>query len=1063
MKTTIGDLYKTLDFFMLRTPVLPMEEFYKCFPVSVKEGEDAREIALERLTELSRDPFIREALAVSSPTLLDSLVHISNQDNPRKQGQVIKAFMRYIIRMITRPTPFGLLSGITYGKFGEQSQLFLRGMNTFQKRARPDMEWLMKAVGMIESRKEVVRQLRVRSNTLIYRQGNRAKIPYTTRHGSMVDGEDQSVSVRTTQVFDCVMDACSTFIPYLDLVNHLSKTFEAADIEMIERYVWQLFEQEFLISELIPPTTTTEPLNHIRSVLNSVVGIEELKRDLDEIADTSANYNRLSIGQGGQILENLRQKMAQMFSAKSSLQIDLSLEDRDIVLPQSIRKDIECVAEVLTRLSTRENRPLDEFCVEFLEKYGPYREVPLLDLLDEDTGLGTPAGYKHPTSRRVRLQNMSPSKSRSHQEKLLFQWFVSAIREVKHEIVLTDDMIDELVKGQESDEWTAAPSMELFFQLIASDQQALDRGEYTLLLAPNQGSDAAGKTFGRFLDLFGESFDDIFSSIQLEEQRLQPKKLLAGISYLPSSGRSANVVLTRQTRPYEIAIGTNHTMPEDRQIHMSDLVVGVRNDHFYLKSKSRNCEVIASPGHMLNAELTPNIYRFIVEVSEDGYRHWSPMEWGFVAHAPFTPRLRYKHIILYPGTWRITSEAASNSGKNMADFAEEISAFQKKWNIPRYVYMIESDNRILLDMDHPLHIEQICRDLQFKGKVTLIEHIGGIDSALVSCGTGHLTAEFVCPLVRNQTDDTYHFVEEAAASLELHIRKSNQHMTNTARTYLPGESWFYAKLYGMNSRQDEFIGGYWEEFVRENRENGTILQAYFIRYADPNKHLRVRFELPENRTANTFLSTFHKWTEMLLHEGMIVRAVIDTYEPEIERYGGNKLMAWAERMFSCDSEVTAKLVHLIRFNQVSLEQDVIATLSVINILYQFGYHEKDAFKLMNQYFDFKEYLEDFRKERKFFLQWMTSDLEMSDSIQSNRQAIESIFNIRKEAVEQYSRVLYEQELEGEITNTREDIVFSVTHMHLNRLLGIGRDRERKVMIMARHALNSLIQYRGNRQ
>lgn len=262
--------------------------------------------------------------------------------------------------------------------------------------------------------------------------------------------------------------------------------------------MWQLFEQEFLISELIPPTTITEPLNHIRSVLNPVTGIEELKEDLDNIADTSAKYNLLPIGQGGQLLESLRQKMNKMFSAKSSLQIDLSLEDRGYHSSNSIRKDIECVAELLTKLSTRENRPLNEFCVEFLEKYGPYREVPLLDLLDEDTGLGTPAGYKHPTSRRVRLQNMSPSKSRSHQEKLLFQWFVSAIHEGKYEIVLTDGMVDELIKGQEAEEWLAAPSMELFFQLIASDQQALDQGQYTLLLAPNQGSDAAGKTFGRF-------------------------------------------------------------------------------------------------------------------------------------------------------------------------------------------------------------------------------------------------------------------------------------------------------------------------------------------------------------------------------------------------------------------------------------------------------------------------------------------------------------------------------------------------------------------------------------
>lgn len=288
-------LYKTLDFFMLRTPVLPMEEFGKCFLTNVGETEGIRRVAINRLTELSRNPFIREALAASSPTLLESLVHISDQDNPRKQEQVIKSFMRYITRMATRPTPFGLLSGVTYGKFGEQSQLILQEPDMYRKRARPDMEWLMKAVEMVTSSKEVVRQLRVQRNTLIYRQGNRAKIPYTTRCGSIVGGEDQSVSVRATQVFDCVMEASSTLIPYQELVNHLHKTFERADIETIDRYVWQLFEQEFLISELIPPTTTTEPLDHIRSVLKLVTGIDELKENFNNIADTINKYNRLPI------------------------------------------------------------------------------------------------------------------------------------------------------------------------------------------------------------------------------------------------------------------------------------------------------------------------------------------------------------------------------------------------------------------------------------------------------------------------------------------------------------------------------------------------------------------------------------------------------------------------------------------------------------------------------------------------------------------------------------------------------------------------------------------------
>lgn len=76
--------YKTSDFFMLRTPVLPMEEFLKCFPSEVGDNDVVKTTAINHLSELSRNPVIREALAASSPTLLESLIHMYNQGNLRK-------------------------------------------------------------------------------------------------------------------------------------------------------------------------------------------------------------------------------------------------------------------------------------------------------------------------------------------------------------------------------------------------------------------------------------------------------------------------------------------------------------------------------------------------------------------------------------------------------------------------------------------------------------------------------------------------------------------------------------------------------------------------------------------------------------------------------------------------------------------------------------------------------------------------------------------------------------------------------------------------------------------
>ncbi|MCP3776478.1 lantibiotic dehydratase [Paenibacillus sp. MZ04-78.2] len=1043
---TETSIYRAMDFFMVRAPILPFDLFSKYFLTEGEEPLTLKRTSLAYLIELSENRIIREAIAAASPNLLESLVHLGNEDNLRKRGQVVKGFMRYLLRMMTRPTPFGLFSGVTYGKFGERSRLNLNGIDTYIKHARPDMEWLLKIIGSLENKREVVCQLKIQRNTLIYRQGNRAKLPYTTRYGGLGEGGNESVSVRASAVFDCVMDACTNPISYSKLISWIRERFKKAEIETIEHYVWQLFEQEFLISELRPPTTTTDPLGHVMSVLESITGMEDLKDKLHRIREDIFKYNLLPVGQGEEMLSQLRKAMNEIMNVKSPLQIDLSLEDRSITLTDRIRKDVEKAAQLLCRTSSRRNRHLEEYCNEFLENYGPYREVPILELLDEETGLGAPATYSNPQSHRRRLTSTV-----AKQEQLLLQWFVSCLHRGEQEVMLTDEMVEQLMDDNKSQELIPLPSMELYFQLVAHNHQKLDDGEYTLVLSPNPGSDGAGRTFGRFIDLFGDRFKETFNIIHQEEQRLSPSKLFAEISYLPSVGRSTNVVLTENFRKYEIAIGTNHTMPAGQQIHVSDLVVGVRHNRFYLKSRKHNREVVPTAGHMLNYRNAPNVYRFLMEVSQEGYRPWSVIEWGSLAQSPFTPRLRYEKIILCPATWRIQISQITTGKENVENLGLVVQQFREEWKVPRFVYMIQFDNRILLDLDHPLHVEEICKDLKSNAKVTLIEHIGGFEGLPIHRSDGRVVAEFVFPLVRGSGQTCS--LEEIAATSEIDTKPLVEEIRHI---HLPGGPWFYAKLYGLGTRQDEFIGRYWEGFVRECREEGVVDQAYFIRYSDPNRHIRARFKISKEEAQ--FVRIFHNWTKTLLQEGVISKVIIDTYEPEIERYGGPELMFLAERLFAADSEVTSNLVRLIRFQQIQLSKENVAVLSVIYLLYQFGNKEQEVYELLNEKFYVKDYLDDFRQERRLFMQMLGGENGVKPS-HLEGDVVYRIVKTREAAVRCYWETLLDQEKKGVLTNTKDDILFSIIHMHLNRFLGTDRDQERKVMIMARHAMNSLVQYR----
>ncbi|MEW9698038.1 lantibiotic dehydratase [Paenibacillus sp. SI8] len=1050
-------LFRTLDFFMLRAPLLSLNDYTKYFPAQWTGQESLRKETLNNLIDLSHDPVIREAIAVSSPSLLESLPNLANDQNPRKQSQAVKGFMRYLLRMMTRSTPFGLFSGVAFGRFDEHNNLLVKEAGSFQKRSRPDMEWLLKIIEMAESREDVVFQLLVQRNPLSYRQGDRAKIPYAARYGKLGVGENDSVSVRASEVYDRVMEESAVPIRVSDLIDRIKLRYEGAELDTIRAYVWQLFQQEFLISELRPSTTSTDPFSHVLSVLDAVEGLDELQASLKRIDKEIRFYDSLPLGVGEAHLTQLQNSMKELADVKSPLQIDLSLNTDSITLPSRVRQDVERAADLIWRLSAgkHSHRHLEEYMNEFMEKYGQYREIPLLELLDEELGMGAPASYLNPPSSREIKRPLPPFSTK--RESLLLQWLVSALHKGDTEIALTNERIQQLadVESGTSNDSLAMPSMELYFSLVTDASETVDEGGYTLILGPNPGSDGAGKTFGRFIDLMDESSKMMFPVIQSEEQRQEPDKIFAEISYLPSAGRATNVILTENYREYEIGVGTNVKLSKERTINVSDLVVGVANNHFYIKSSKHDAEIIPTAGHMLNIQRTPNVYRFLREISQHRYHQWGLLDWGPMAQSPFIPRIRYENIVLTPATWKVKDESPDSDNEQIKE--QYVQQFRKEWDVPRYVYLIQFDNRILLDLDNPFHIEVLCKDLRTFGEITLIEHFGGFEQSPVHRRDGQLLAEFVFPLVKRSVRE-----EDKAVQLQRNKSADLPAIRATERIHLPGSTWLYGKLYGLDSRQDEFIGRSWIDFCQSCRQLELVDKVYFIRYADPNKHLRIRFHMDSEEAQATFLPRFHEWLNTLYKDGFVSKVVLDTYEPEIERYGGPSLMILAEQMFTYDSDVTAHLIRIVRFTQLSLSLETIAVMSVLALMRQFGLNEAEINALLNKNFGAKDYLDEFREQRRMFLILLDPEQLQLESSSPEALTIYQILQHRENAVRQYASEVTRLEAEGHLTNTKEDILFSTIHMHLNRLLGINQEKERKVMILARHSFDSWIQYRRKR-
>jgi thiopeptide-type bacteriocin biosynthesis protein len=90
--------------------------------------------------------------------------------------------------------------------------------------------------------------------------------------------------------------------------------------------------------------------------------------------------------------------------------------------------------------------------------------------------------------------------------------------------------------------------------------------------------------------------------------------------------------------------------------------------------------------------------------------------------------------------------------------------------------------------------------------------------------------------------------------------------------------------------------------------SGAADSWHFIRYHDPDPHLRVRLHGEPARLMGEVLADLHAAAAPFFADGRLCGIELVGYRREIARYGGADGMQLAERIFQVDSEAVAQLV-----------------------------------------------------------------------------------------------------------------------------------------------------------
>lgn len=1016
-------------FFMTRSPLLPLSNYLdNCSMTSCNQT----------VVDLFSNPIVKEAILLASPSLYFSLKKATEKKDAISRKQ-FSSLLRYLIRMSTRPTPFGLFSAVGFGVIDQVTKITLDARSELNKFSRLSLEWLYEIVSFLEKDIEIVRKCKVKSNAPIVSYANRLFL-LSTRN--IDTGKNNEQSIKKSLLTDFILKNSADWILYESLEHQLIKKFSDLNSEKLKAFLYEVFKNQFLISELSPSLLDSDPF---ATLLQQLRNINPKKAcSLQPLADLILDYNRLAPGEGVDLLEKI-QHICKIYGKEGktygcSIQTDVAFPSV-VSLSSKVAEEGAKAAAFLWKINPASPKAskLSKYHLQFVEKYGIARLIPFSDLINNNTGLGLPS---YISSNREMTDNVLES---LRLERFLLKKFHEAIYFGEKEVVITDSDIEKYV-GNRSKLMSPPVSMELFCEVLSKDQASIDQGDFQIVLSPSQLSQQLGSSFGRFLHVLPKEAKNAISEAYLSEQKLEPEKIFVELSWLPTSGRAANIAVGESLRNFVLIFPPNNENRKE-SIPIDDIYVGASHRGLYLFSKHLKRKIVLSRGNVLNQDLAAPPLEFLLDISKGSAPLMQGVPWDQLDYLSYLPRLRYGKTYLSPARWHLRlKDLISKERPSKEKLKNPLLKWMKKWKVSRFVMVSYFDQYLLLDLTKDAHLAELLENLIKTDTITLVEKISIEKSVWAKSMEGPHFTEIVIPLLRNKSypSDQHVFSIESKRP-EYSLFKSSDRIKEL------GSDWVYLKLFCDENIHQEFLQTAVSTFINHIHAQKICKQWFYIRYQENNAdpHIRLRMNICPSRDLQKILAAIRKWTNYLMDNGWIKESSFHIYERELERYGGIDLIESAEKVFSADSQVCLSLLqHHKKITTLPLY--AISTLSIIDFLTVFGLSIKEQIDYLEENFLSREALEGYRYHSKEL-----TDLALSLREKTKETTLlRDIFLLRHGACREYIEKALSADFSLSSSEGRE-AVHSILHMHCNRLLGINRTLEEKSKLYAIKTLERL--------
>lgn len=615
-------------------------------------------------------------------------------------------------------------------------------------------------------------------------------------------------------------------------------------------------------------------------------------------------------------------------------------------------------------LPMRQHRELDEFKNAFIERW-ENQAIPLSLALDPV--LGIPYGndmYPAETSLQEEL--------RKHQQPREAQ----SIRYAEFEQFLLNNMLT----GKEI-------RLEGFSRTSTSPPKALPNTLNVQLhfykgkpVIHTAGGVSATSLLGRFTQLpefhaYGKMLTDL-------EQRANPEVAFFDLAY-ECEGKVDNVNRRQHLYPLELTFSSWSTM--DNPLRIEDIMVSIVQGqivlHHYQTGK-RLVPRLASAYNYGRSDLAH--FRFLCDLQQqqiqttshvDIQRIWPKLE--------RYPRVYYKDCIVCPAKWLLPPMPSLT----------ELKDWLVEQGISKPFSIGNGDQTLLIN-------PSLEEDLHFLYLYQKKEKHNYIAEALLSEKS----------MVQDQYERQYHaeFIVDFFHTDMLYPRYRLKRENLLSRDLLlPGDEWVYLELYVNPIMADDFLRNEIKSLIANRHKN--LKQWFFIRYNDPEDHLRLRLKPQDPKYLSDLIQHINQTLSGPRRSGHLKKVLIKEYDREIHRYGADQ-MELVEHFFYEDSKAALSDIGKPIASRYGISMGVIQMLC-----------ERLYPNLQDQINYFSTLSKSFAEEMKFD----KNDFKLINKEYRNHHIAKTLRNGKRLHI--FDKIMAES-----TPDKRRQLLADLIHMHINR-------------------------------